>query len=69
MFGKKIDESKWSAAKAQAEKEGKAGNYAYITSIYKKMAHLGKAVELLPATELLKAMRGSSKLVVVREEA
>jgi hypothetical protein len=55
MFGKKIDEAKWSAAKAQASKEGKAGNYAYITSIYKKMAHASKAVEFFtPLAILLK---------------
>jgi len=58
MLGKKLDEAKWEQAKKQAEAEGKSGNYAYITSIYKKMAHLGKAVEVFSATELLKAMRG-----------
>jgi hypothetical protein len=31
------DEAKWSRAKAQAEKQGKGENYAYIMSIYKNM--------------------------------
>lgn len=30
-------ESKWSEAKAQAEKQGQGTNYAYVTSIFKKM--------------------------------
>jgi hypothetical protein len=57
MFGKKIDEGKWAEAKAQAEKEGKGDNYAYITSIYKKMAHMSKASELLAALK----KKGKSK--------
>lgn len=47
VLGKPIDEEKWEEAKKQAEKEGHAGNYAYIMSIYKKMAHLGKSVHRL----------------------
>ena len=34
-------EKKWDEAKAQAKKEGKADNYAYITSIFKNMIHAG----------------------------
>ncbi len=44
MLGKPVDEEKWSRAKALAAKEGHAEDYAYITSIYKKLAHLGKSV-------------------------
>ena len=32
------DEARWADAKKQAAKEGKANNYAYITSIYKQMS-------------------------------
>jgi|GEM_PF-6677515 len=32
-------EKKWSDAKAKAKEEGKGDNYAYITEIFKKMAH------------------------------
>jgi hypothetical protein len=53
--GHKVDEAKWKRAQAQAKKEGKGGNYAYIMSIYKAMAHLDKAVELFSPTQLLKA--------------
>lgn len=31
------DETKWEKAKKQAEKQGRSGDYAYITGIYKKM--------------------------------
>lgn len=37
------DEARWADAKKQAAKEGKANNYAYITSIYKEMS---KSLEL-----------------------
>lgn len=38
-------ESKWEAAKKQAEAEGEADNYAYITSIFKNMVGVtGSAV-------------------------
>jgi len=37
--GKKVDEKKWAEAKAQAKKENKEKNYAYIVSIYKKMIY------------------------------
>lgn len=33
----KADEKKWEEAKAQARKQGKGSNYAYIMSIYKSM--------------------------------
>lgn len=32
-----MDEDKWSKAKYIAEKQGRGGDYAYITGIYKKM--------------------------------
>ncbi len=32
-------ESKWKTAKAQAAKQGKSENYAYITTIFKSMMH------------------------------
>ena len=66
MFGKKIDEAKWSQAKAQAEKEGKGGNYAYITSIYKSMAHSEKSMEIQSASELLKAIPTTIKIETKR---
>lgn len=37
------DERLWEKAKAQAAKEGKSGDWAYTTAIYKKMAGVSKA--------------------------
>ena len=42
--GTKADlEDKWEKAKAAAQKAGQAKNYAYITSVFKKMAHASTA--------------------------
>ena len=34
---KGVNESVWAKAKAQAKRQGKGGNYAYIMAIYKSM--------------------------------
>lgn len=47
IFGKPVDEAKWSEAKALAEKEGHGKDYAYIMGIYKKMVGLKKSLVLL----------------------
>lgn len=47
IFGKPVDEAKWSEAKALAEKEGHGKDYAYIMGIYKKMTGLKKSLVLL----------------------
>ena len=44
ILGEPVNEEKWAKAEKQAAQQGHAGNYAYITSIYKKMAHLGKSM-------------------------
>lgn len=43
IHGQPVDESKWEKAKAQAEKEGHGGDYAYIMGIYKRMAGMSKS--------------------------
>jgi hypothetical protein len=45
VLGQPVDEEKWAEAKKQAAEEGHAENYAYISAIYKQMAHLGKAAD------------------------
>ena len=47
ILGKPVDEDKWERAKARAAEQGHAGEYDYIMSIYKRMAHLGKSDRFL----------------------
>lgn len=44
IHGIPVDEAKWAEAKARAADEGHAEDYAYITAIYKKMAHIEKSL-------------------------
>ena len=64
MFGKPIDEEKWAEAKAQAIKEGQADNYAYITTIYKRMIHLKKSYRGLLRESVKRSDTGRFKLVI-----
>ena len=48
-------EKKWDEAKAQAKKEGKADNYAYITSIFQNMIHAGTLPMKINASKRLVA--------------
>jgi len=43
ILGQPVNEEKWSQAKAKAAEEGHDGDWDYVMSIYKKMAHLGKS--------------------------
>ena len=52
ILGHAVDEAKWEEAKKQAAKQGHAGNYAYISAIYKKMAHLNKSIIVLKPSQL-----------------
>lgn len=68
VLGKPVDEEKWSRAKARAAEEGHEGNYAYIMSIYKKMAHLGehsKTEKSIVDSGSLSAYNKSSELKLV----
>lgn len=40
ILGKPVNEEKWARAKKRAAEEGHAEDWAYVMSIYKKMAHL-----------------------------
>jgi len=62
ILGKPVDEAKWAKAKARAAEEGQAGNYAYIMTIYKRMAHLDKSIRGL-MRESIKST-GRFKLVI-----
>ena len=64
MFGKPIDEEKWAKAKTQAAREGQAGNYAYITAIYKRMAHLEKSHRGLLRESVRRSDTGRFRLVI-----
>lgn len=46
-------ESKWERAKKQASEEGKADNYAYITSIFQRMV----GIEASPVKELSRSLQ------------
>jgi len=52
ILGHPVDEEKWSEAKAQAAKQGHAGEYGYIVSIYKQMAHINKSIIVLKPSQL-----------------
>jgi len=58
------DEKKWQAAKAQAKKQGKGDNHAYIMAIYKSMKGEKKAMYSEIAQSLLgEPMTKSAKLI------
>lgn len=44
-------EKKWDEAKSKAKEEGKGDNYAYITEIFKNMAHASVEADFEPTSE------------------
>lgn len=65
-------EKKWDEAKSKAKEEGKADNYAYITSIFQNMIHAGTlpmkinaATRLLMSNQILAANRTEAGKAVI----
>jgi hypothetical protein len=48
-------EKKWDEAKAQAAKAGQADNFAYVTSIFNRMAHIKGHIMKINASQRLRA--------------
>ncbi len=49
-------EALWAQAKEAAAKEGHAGDYAYITGVFKKMAHVSHITLTASSIPALKAL-------------
>ncbi len=45
-------ETKWDEAKAKASEEGKANNYAYVTSIFKSSLGITASIQIKAAIRL-----------------
>jgi hypothetical protein len=55
-----VAESEWSNAKKQAKKQGKPDNFAYITSIFKKMMGESKEISLKSYLSLMEDLENQS---------
>ena len=66
IYGKPVDEEKWAEAKRLAAEEGHDEDYDYIVTIYKRLAHLGKAENGIDRILEKKYTKGRIKLTLAK---